>query len=222
MSRLAGYSLLVSSGTLLAAIGAGVAAVTGAALYYLVASTLGVSAFYLLIELTERTRTPGADILAVTAEAFLGDIDGGVDPNDDIGVAIPATMAFLGLSFAGCALLLAGLPPLPGFIGKFALLAALLEPSPTPAASWLMLALLLLAGLAAIIAMSRVGIRIFWTSQNVSVPRVRVIEMAPIVLLLALGVALTVEAGPAMRYFDAAAQALHAPRGYIDQVLGPR
>ena len=221
MSRLAGFSLLVSSGTLLAAIGAGEAAVTGAALYYLIASTLGVSAFFLLIELIERGRMPGADMLAVTAEAF-GDIDDEIDPNEDVGIAIPATMAFLGLSFVCCALLLAGLPPLSGFVGKFMLIAALLDPTPIPAASWGLLILLILSGLAAIIAMSRTGIRIFWASQGRSVPRVRVIEMAPIVLLLALSAALTVRAGPAMRYLDAAAQSLHAPHGYIDRVLAPR
>ena len=221
MARVASFSLLVSSGTLLAAIGMGDAAVTAAALYYLVVSTLGVSAFYLLIELVERGRKPGADVLAVTAEAF-GDTDDEIDPDDDVGFAIPATMALLGLSFAGCALVLAGLPPFPGFLAKFALLAALLDPDPVPTAAWGMLLLLTLSGLAAIVAMSRTGIRIFWASQDHSVPRVRVIEMAPIVLLLALCAALTLEAGPAMRYLDDTAQSLHAPRGYIDGVLSRR
>ena len=46
-----------------------------------------------------------------------------------VGVAIPATMAILGVSFACCALLLAGLPPLAGFIAKFLLLSALLHPT---------------------------------------------------------------------------------------------
>ncbi len=45
-------------------------ALTGAALYYLVVSTLALSAFFLLVELVERGRRPGADVLAVTAEAF--------------------------------------------------------------------------------------------------------------------------------------------------------
>ena len=54
LGRLAGYSLLVSSGTLLTAIGIGNAAVTGAALYYLVVSTLGIAALFLLIELVQR------------------------------------------------------------------------------------------------------------------------------------------------------------------------
>ena len=220
MSRLAGFSLLVSSGTLLAAIGSGSVAVTGAALYYLVASTLGISAFYLLIELIERAREPGADILAVTAEAF--DLGEEPEPEEEVGTTIPATMALLGLSFLCCALLLAGLPPFPGFVAKFGLLAALLDPSPVPVAAWAMLLLLTLSGLAALIAMGRAGVRIFWAPHERSVPRVRVIEMAPIVLLLALAAALTLQAGPAVRYLNDTAQSLHAARGYVDNVLIPR
>jgi multicomponent K+:H+ antiporter subunit D len=221
LSRLAGFSLLVSSGTLLAAVGAGHEAATGAALYYLVASTLGASAFFLLIELIERGREPGADVLAVTAEAF-GEPDEDVGPEEEVGVAIPATWAVLGLSFACCALLVAGLPPLPGFVAKFALLAALLQPSPVPAAGWGMLVLLTLSGLAAIIATARAGVRIFWASPERREPRVRVIEMAPVAALLGLCLALTAAAGPAMRYMDDTARSLHAPRGYIEEVLTRR
>lgn len=221
LSRLAGYSLLVSSGTLLVAIGSGQTAVIGAALYYLVASTLGVSALYLLIELIERARAPGADVLAVTAEAFV-DADDEMEDDEEIGITIPATMAFLGLSFACCALLLAGLPPFPGFVAKFGLLAALLEPSPIPATAWGMLILLAVSGLAFIVAMGRAGMRIFWASQGYSVPRVRVIEMAPIVLLLALSAVLTLQAGPAMRYLTDTAQSLHATQGYVNNVLLPK
>ena len=217
LARLAGFSLLASSGTLLAVIGTGDPAATGAALYYLVVSTLGVSALFLLIELVERAREPGADILAVTAAAFLG-ADEEQEPQEEVGVAIPASMALLGLSFACCALLLAGLPPLPGFVAKAALLAALLATDPVPPAAWTLLALLSLSGLAAIIAMGRAGVRIFWATQR-SVPRVRVIEMAPVALLLGLCLALTVAAGPAMRYLQDTAQALHAPRAYIEGVL---
>jgi multicomponent K+:H+ antiporter subunit D len=220
LARLAGFSLLASSGTLLAVIGTGDPAATGAALYYLVVSTLGAGALFLLIELVERAREPGADILAVTAAAFLG-ADHEPEPEEQVGVAVPATMALLGLSFACCALLIAGLPPLPGFVAKVALLGALLAPDPVPPAAWALLALLSLSGLAAIIAMGRAGVRIFWATQR-SVPRVRVIEMAPVALLLGLCFALTVAAGPALRYMQDTAQALHAPRAYIEGVLERR
>ena len=50
----------------LAATGMGQVGVTGGALFYMVSSTLGISAFFLLVELVERGREPGADVLAVT------------------------------------------------------------------------------------------------------------------------------------------------------------
>ena len=69
------------------------------------------------------------------------------------------------------------------------------------------------------IATARAGIRIFWASQARIVPRVRAIEMAPVAALLALCLGLTAAAGPAMRYMQDTAQALHAPRAYIEGVL---
>ncbi len=75
MARLAAFSVLVSSGTVLAATGMAQVGVTGGALFYLVSSTLGISAFFLLVELVERGREPGADMIAVTREAFGEDDD---------------------------------------------------------------------------------------------------------------------------------------------------
>ncbi len=220
LGRLASYSLFVSSGTLLAAVGLGGPAATGAAIYYLVASTLGIAAFFLLIELVERARPPGADLLAVTADAF-GLAEEEPEPEEEPGVTIPATMAFLGLAFACAALLIAGLPPLPGFLAKFALLSALLDVSPVPRMVWAFLALLVLSGLAAVIGLGRAGVRVFW-AQEAIVPRVRLIEIAPVGALLAACIALTLAAGPAMQYAYQAAQGLHAPAGYVGEVLRKR
>jgi multicomponent K+:H+ antiporter subunit D len=220
LSRLASFSLIVSSGTLLAAVGLGGQAMTAAAIYYLVASTLGIAALFLLIELMERSRAPGANLIAVTAEAFgIESGDAAVEPDEQVGVAIPATVAVLGFSFSCAALVVAGLPPLPGFVAKFTLLAALLAPDPVPGAAWGLLALLLLSGLAAVISMGRAGIRVFWGSQVRSVPRVRVIEIAPVVGLLGACILLVAVAGPAMRYLEDAAEALHSPGRYIEEVL---
>jgi multicomponent K+:H+ antiporter subunit D len=218
LGRIAAYGLLVSSGTLLVGLGLGGAAATAAAIFYLVASTLGTAALFLLIELVERSREPGADVLAVTAEAFGVAGDDADEPEEQPGVAIPAAMALLGLAFACAALLMAGLPPMPGFVAKFAILAAVLAEDPVPPAAWALLALLLLAGLAAIIALGRVGVRVFWSEERTA-PRVRLIEIAPVAALLAACMALTIAAGPAMRYVEQAAAALHAPAGYIGEVL---
>jgi multicomponent K+:H+ antiporter subunit D len=219
LPRLASYSILVSSGTLLAVIATGNPAVTGAALDYLVASTLAGGARFLLIEHVDRGRAPGADVLAVTAEAFAADA-ATVEADDTSGVAIPAALALLGASFVACALLLAGLPPLAGFVGKFALLVALFRAQPIPATAWAMLVLLLVSGFAVVIAMGRAGVRRFWASAT-SAPRVRVIEMVPVACLLGLCAIFTIEAAPVMRYLGEAAKALHAPRAYVDAVLSP-
>ncbi|MBN8912561.1 MAG: monovalent cation/H+ antiporter subunit D [Rhizobiales bacterium] len=225
LPRLASYTVLMSSGTLLAAIAVGSAGVTGGALFYLVSSTLAVSAFFLLIELIERSRMPGADIIAVTADSIGDDDDENPNAADPIGIAIPATLAILGIGFAACALLLAGLPPLSGFIGKFLMLYALFPATeaasgaPASAVTWTLLAVLLLSGLAATIAMMRTGIRVFWVPLESEVPTVRFLEVVPVVGLLVLCAALTVEAGPVARFMQATAESVHAPQDYLQSVI---
>ncbi len=233
LRRLASYSVLMSSGTLLAAIAFDDPAVLAGALYYLVSATFAAAALFLLIELVERSRAFGSGVLAVTLEAFeaQGALHAGPaiasDEHEDAGVIIPAAMAFLGTSFLCCALLMAGLPPLSGFVGKFALLAGLLGPghpqAPTPAAvtpaAWSMLGLVVASGLAATIATMRIGIRVFWVQVRRSPPRLRVIEAAPIAALLLACVAITIQAGPVMRYLEAAAAAMHRGDAYTDAVI---
>jgi multicomponent K+:H+ antiporter subunit D len=225
MGRLASYSILVSSGTLLAAIGSGNTAMTGAALFYMVSSTLTIAAFFLLIELVERGQDAAANVLAVTMEAY-GD-DEEEDDEEEVGVVLPATLAILGTCFAIVAILLIGLPPFSGFIAKFLILAAVFNGDgtaptlamPVSPASWALIALILLSGLSALIAMTRTGIRTFWASLEGNVPRVLVREVVPIAGLLAACLALTIAAGPAMQYMDATARSLHSPKDYIDSVL---
>ncbi|MCA1405918.1 monovalent cation/H+ antiporter subunit D [Ensifer sp. IC3342] len=223
MGRLAGYSVLVSSGTLLAAIGLGHAGMLAGAFFYLVSSTLTISAFFLLIELVDRGRDAGADVLAVTMEAY-GDFDED-EEEEEVGVAIPGTMAVLGLCFCLCAVLLSGLPPLSGFVAKFAILRGLFDmpgadlSAAMSAADWAYVVLLILSGLAAMIAMNRIGIRTFWASIEGTVPRVFVIEITPVVVLLAACIFLSLQAGPAMRYMQATADDLLNPLFQSERVL---
>ncbi|QCI98777.1 monovalent cation/H+ antiporter subunit D [Agrobacterium larrymoorei] len=223
LGRLAGFSVLVSSGTLLAAMGTGNPTVAAGALYYLVSSTLTISAFFMLIELVERGQDAGANVLAVTMEAYgEGDED---EEEEEVGVTMPGTMAVLGTCFAACGILLAGLPPLSGFIAKFSMLSAILNPDGLGAdnnistLSWWIVFLIVFSGLAALISMTRAGIRTFWGSLEGTVPRVFVIEIAPVMLLLAMTLAMTVQAGPIMRYMQETARILDLPESYIQGVM---
>jgi multicomponent K+:H+ antiporter subunit D len=222
--RLAGYYILVSSGTVLAAIGIANVSATAGALYYMVSSTLAISAFFLVIELIDRVQDPSAGVLAVTLDAYGEDLEE-EEAEEEVGVVIPSTLAILGLCFACCGLLMAGLPPLSGFIGKFALLTALLNPEGLTEGGglslsiWIFVILLVLSGLAAMISMTRAGIQAFWAPIEGVVPRVLLVEILPIAFLLSLCVALTVFGGPVMRYMDQTAQALHTPHTYIRNVM---
>jgi multicomponent K+:H+ antiporter subunit D len=225
IARLASFCVLISSGTVMAAIAMGQVGVTGPALYYLVSSTLAIGALFMLVELLERGREPGADVLAVTREAYGEDAEYHLQA-DEVGVAVPAVITILGLCFIGCTLVLAGLPPLSGFIAKFAVLTALFGlpgldlKVGVSALTWTLLLLLIFSGLTTLVAMTRAGIRTLWTRDERTVPRVRVVEVAPIVILLLATTALTVRAEPVMRYMQATADSLHAPQRYIHGVLG--
>jgi len=205
LSRLAGYCLIISSGTLLATIGAGGSVLSGA-LFYLVSSTLAVSAFYLLVELVGRGE-PEADAPAGADPVFEDEYTGPAETEAaEVGVVIPGTLAILGGGFMFCTLLLAGLPPLSGFIAKFAIMHGLLG-GEAGWATWTLIALIIASGLATIIAASRAGIDLIWTPEGG--PRdLRVAEALPVGVLLGLCLALTLYAGPVTRYMEATARTL--------------
>jgi len=230
LARLAGYSVIASSGTLIAAIGFDDPQLTGGALYYLASSTLAGCALFLLVELLERAREVEHEPAAIDdgrpALPDFGDADppAGTNLDDDevalTGRAIPAALAFLGLAFMLCAMLVAGLPPLTGFVAKLAMLMALLDLR-SPAA-WTLFALLIASGLLSAMALMRVGIRHFWSPQDRPPPRLRVAETLPIAALLMASLALVIQAEPALSYTRATAEALHQPARYIDAVMAAR
>ncbi|MET4576607.1 monovalent cation/H+ antiporter subunit D [Ottowia thiooxydans] len=242
LTRMAAFCVVLSSGTLMAALGFGQPAVTGGALYYALGSTLAISAFFLLIELIERSREEDEKPAYVSElemdEAFGYPIDlvpaRDVNLDDDetalIGRAIPAAMAFLGLAFIACVLTIAGLPPLSGFVGKFIMLSALLNPaglghgvgSSPELAEWALLILLISGGLLTTIALSRAGVRYFWAPQDRPVPRLRVIETIPIGAMLLLIAVLVWQAEAVLRYTNAAARGLHDPKEYIGTVISTK
>jgi multicomponent K+:H+ antiporter subunit D len=126
--------------------------------------------------------------------------------------------------FVCCVLLVTGLPPLPGFVAKFAVLSTAvrtLSPVAGSPAVWLLCAAVLLSGLTGVIALSRVGMRLFWGAAR-NTPRLRVLEAAPVALLVMVCVALSAWAGPVAQYLESAARSLHQPDTYIRVVLAQR
>jgi len=237
LERMASLSILVSAGILLSAIGFAQPNLTAGALFYLVSSTLALSALFLLAELIERSRSANELPLDEDIDPLPRPLESlhprpGTNLDDEqkavVGQVIPWTMAFLGLSFIACALLIIGMPPLSGFIGKLTLLSALLNPkglgidAPISPAAWALLALLVLSGLASLLAFSRMGISRFWTPQERPSPALRRFECLPIVALLGLCILLTVKAEPLLRYTQAAAESLDTPGRYISAVQATR
>ena len=132
-------------------------------------------------------------------------------------------MAFLGLSFIACALLVTGLPPLSGFVAKFLILSAALDTAPletVPASIWVLWAAVLGSSLVGVIALCKMGVRLFWSSDEIVTPQLHLIEAAPVAVLLLLTVALAAGAGPATEYLGLAGNSLSSPQIYIDAVLG--
>jgi multicomponent K+:H+ antiporter subunit D len=119
-------------------------------------------------------------------------------------VAIPAALAFLGMAFVSCVILTTGLPPLAGFLAKFALISALLAPAMQESSldAWLLIVSLLAVGFGSLIALTRRGMRSFWATGR-KTPRLSIVEAAPIAFL------------------KHAAQSLQEPDVYIRAVMSP-
>jgi len=230
LARLAAYSVIASSGTLIAAIGFDAPALSMGALFYLVSSTLAGGAMFMLVELMERSRQvevgpqqidDGQDRLPAFFDAAPPP-GVNLDDNEDalIGRAIPGALAFLGVTFGICAGVVAGLPPFSGFVAKLAMLQALLQQGTAPA--WALFALIIVSGLFAATTLIRVGIRHFWGASDKASPKLRVIETLPIGALLAGSMMLVVWGEPALRYVRDTADTLHSPERYIRAVMSAR
>lgn len=218
--RMASYCIIISSGTLLAALGMPGVTLTGPALYYLLSSVLALGAFFMLLEMIGRVQHFGADLLAVSQEAFdLSDPESNDSSDDVVGIAIPAAMVFLGMSFIACALLIAGLPPLSGFVAKLSLLSAALKASGATFSAWIFTATVLISGFIGIMALSRTGIRLFWSFSDIQVPRLRLNEALPVACLISLCAMLAMRAGPVTNYLEQTAAYLDQPNQYISAVL---
>ncbi|MCE2998554.1 MAG: monovalent cation/H+ antiporter subunit D [Betaproteobacteria bacterium] len=199
LSACAAYLTVGSVGTMLAAFATGGAEALAAALFYLVHSTFGAAALFLLAELAGRRRGAAGDAIGS------GDVT--------------VNCALLGVTFLLVAASVAGLPPTSGFLGKLMILQAVRE---TPAAAWIWL-VILAAGLITLLACVRAGISLFWDGKqeragNVAEPSSA--EWTPLVLLVACSMLLMVAAAPVKRHIDATAAQITDRADYIAAVLG--
>src|SRR5690606_32275677 len=175
-----------------------------------------------LLELVER-REAEASVQAIVEPVFDDEYTGTISEPDaeEVGIVIPATIALLGGAFALCALLLAGLPPLSGFIAKFAIIHNLLNLGPEVSAPvWAFVFLLIGSGLAILVATTRAGIDLLWEPSDKPQPPLRVAEAVPVGALLAICLGLMIFASPVMRYMERTSISLQDRQGYINAVLG--
>ncbi|MFY0991346.1 monovalent cation/H+ antiporter subunit D [Halomonas sp. C05BenzN] len=194
---LVAYLVLVSVGTLLAGTALATPEVTTALLYYLPHTTLICGALYLIAELIGQQRGKAGTRLVRARRLHQRHLLGGL--------------------FLIAAVAVAGLPPLAGALGKLLLMQAV-EGS---ARAWLW-PLLLLAGLCALIAMSRAGSVFFWASYKgeVAAGRVSRAQLAGVLWLLASAPLLVGFGGPVSDYTRATAAQLADPAAPVAQLFG--
>jgi multicomponent K+:H+ antiporter subunit D len=223
LGKLAGYNVVISSGTLLGAVALQQPAVTAGALAYLVVSTLGIAAFFLVAGLLapEGEEEDGDALVLEPYEPIVDEArsDDMYADEDESRTVVTAPVAMLGVGFLACALVLAGLPPLSGFLAKFAMLAPMLDT--TRPGAHALFALVIAAGFCTVVALCRAGIQVFWADADRHFPQARVGELGAITLLLGLCLLLTVLVGAPLGYLEDAARQLHDPGNYVRGVLPP-
>jgi multicomponent K+:H+ antiporter subunit D len=195
LARLAAFAAIASMGTLFTAIAFFTPQGTAAALYYLLHSTFAAAMLFLVADLVQSRRGTG-----------------------DLREARPpvAQNGLLAALFFAAAIALAGMPPLSGFIGKLLILQAGAGEMTVVWPVILVTSLLLILGFAA------AGSQLFWKSaalrpEGRPEPQAASEPLAFVAVsgVLACLVAITVLAGPAMRFLSATAAGLYDPVPYI-------
>ncbi|WP_324072930.1 MAG: monovalent cation/H+ antiporter subunit D [Erythrobacter sp.] len=199
LSQQAAYAIIGSTGTLLIAVAGWQAEMLGAALYYLVHSTIAGAALFLVADVVARARGAAGNATA---------------PGPDF-----AGRQTIGLLFMATAIAVCGLPPLSGFIGKLLILGSV---TALPEWGWAW-GVILGTTLIGVIGFARAGSAIFWKAgapaASLTRPMARADCAAPVIALLLLA-ALTIWAGPASAYAEAAAAQVLDPAASARAVLG--
>ena len=201
LARLVAYLTVASVGTVLTGVGLYTPAALSAALYYMMHSTLVAAALFLLVELVATQRGDTGDRLQPAAP-----------------VAQPILLGMMTLLGAAS---VAGLPPLPGFLGKLMILES---SALTPAHAWVW-GVVLATSVMTMIGLARAGSILFWNvlpeGKHTIRPSSSMRLTRATLGLLALSLLLAVAASPLKRYTDAAALQLADRAAYAQAVLGP-
>ena len=200
LSRLVAYLTVASIGTILAGVGLFTPAALSAALYYTVHSTLVIAGLFLLVELVAAQRGDAADRLT---------------PASAVGQPV-----LLGLMTLLGAASVAGLPPLPGFLGKLMILQSAAA-TPAHTVVW---AVVLGCGFLTLLGLARAGSILFWNvlpGEPTAAPAGSSWRLLSATLgLMALSLVLAAAASPFKRYTDATAAQLADRSAYARAVLG--
>ena len=73
----------------------------------------------------------------------------------------------------------------------------------------------ILSGLAALVALTRVGIQTFWATDEQERPPVALVELLPVLALLLIAFAITARADPVLRCMNATVADLRDPGVYV-------
>jgi len=141
-----------------------------------------------------------------------------------VGRQIPASLALLAVAFLLCALVVAGMPPLSGFVGKLAMLHAIAGSGASlpPLPAWLLFALLVVSSLTGGIALLRAFSAHFWAASARGPVSLRLAEALPVAFLLAGCVGIAAAGDRVLAFTGDVAASLHAPGRYVDTVFQAR
>ncbi|HWS58420.1 MAG TPA: Na+/H+ antiporter subunit D [Actinotalea sp.] len=143
---------------------------------------------------------------------------GGSTSLDELG-GLAKIAPVLAVLFFVPAMNLAGIPPMSGFLGKTGLLQAGVAAGTWPAT--LLVVGSVTTSLLTLYAIVKAWNKAFWQAAPVELPAVRLPAgmVGPAVALVALGVSITVVAGPLFGYTERAAAMLRDPDQYVASVL---
>ncbi|SFM38055.1 monovalent cation/H+ antiporter subunit D [Marinobacter zhejiangensis] len=189
------WQVIISVGTLLAAIGLGTEEGTSAALFYMLNTTWIVGGLFLVVDLVAGQRGSAADRIVTAPKMH--------------------NRTFLSVLFLLGAVAAVGLPPLSGFFAKLLILQSA---TPGPQMGWLW-SVLIGGSFFTLIAYSRAGSIVFWRTVEGHISKPAPLTKPVTVAasgLIGMAIAIVLLAGPISAYVDATAAQLFNTSEYLN------